>query len=73
LLETSLILARKLAQRIELDTTQGLIKYTIRIGLAEFSSKDESFNTTFNHADKAMYSGKTLGQNRVEQYETEQT
>jgi len=43
---------------IELDTTQGLIKYTISIGLAEFSSKDESINTTLNQADKAMYSAK---------------
>jgi len=72
--ETSLMPARKLAERIraaieniELDTAQGLMKYTISIGLAEFSTKDEGIGTTLSHADKAMYSAKSLGRNRVEQ------
>jgi len=72
--ETSFIVARKLAERIRaaieniaLDTTHGPMKYTISIGLAEFSSKDEGIDTTLSHADKALYRAKSLGRNRVEQ------
>ncbi|MEL0658061.1 diguanylate cyclase [Psychromonas arctica] len=71
--ETSLTSSQKLAQRIrvsieniEIHTALGNIKYTISIGVAEFSARDENITTTLKHADEALYKAKSLGRNRVE-------
>ncbi|WP_298942739.1 GGDEF domain-containing protein [uncultured Psychromonas sp.] len=71
--ETSLISSKKLAERIrisiekiEIPTDLGNIKYTISIGVAAFSPKDESITATLKNADEALYRAKSLGRNRVE-------
>ena len=75
--DVSVQVAIKIFERIRLEIekfditlqTKELIGVTISIGIAKFS-KSYSLLEIIEHADKAMYSAKTKGRNRVQVYET---
>lgn len=64
-------LANKLCQSIELQplkTTEGIITTTISCGVAEGTNGEETLYQLLNKADKALYSAKQAGRNRVHVY-----
>ncbi|MCK1990081.1 diguanylate cyclase [Lysinibacillus fusiformis] len=64
-------LANKLCHSIELQplkTTEGIITTTISCGVAEGTNGEETLYQLLNKADKALYSAKQAGRNRVHVY-----
>jgi len=64
-------LANKLCHSIELQplkTTEGIITTTISCGVAEATNGEETLYQLLNKADKALYSAKQAGRNRVHVY-----
>ncbi|GAA5784478.1 sensor domain-containing diguanylate cyclase [Chitiniphilus shinanonensis] len=71
--QTSLGAASRLAERIRRKIASAVFQYretplrvTISLGVAEYATSDESFETLVNKADKALYKAKHRGRNRVE-------
>ncbi|WP_326538846.1 GGDEF domain-containing protein [Pseudorhodoferax sp.] len=68
--ETSLAAALQAGQRILVNAVQiedqALPAFTISIGLAQWSSADNSVETVIARADAALYAAKANGRNRVE-------
>ena len=71
--ETSATAGLKLAERIRTEQSnlkilgdwQGEIKFSVSIGVSSFLSDDESFDTMFSRADKALYQAKNYSRNKV--------
>lgn len=67
-LPNALTFAERIRQRIEnvAFTLDGITFHaTISIGVASFSSTDESYNSLIKRADNALYAGKAAGRNCV--------
>ena len=71
--ETSATAGMKLAERIRTEQSNlkivgdwpGEIKLSVSIGVSSFLSDDESFDTMFSRADKALYQAKNYSRNKV--------
>ncbi|MBA6296663.1 diguanylate cyclase [Colwellia sp. MB02u-9] len=71
--ETSAAAGMKLAERIRTEQSNlkivgdwpGEIKLSVSIGVSSFLSDDESFDTMFSRADKALYQAKNYSRNKV--------
>ena len=71
--KTSATAGMKLAERIRTEQSnlkiigdwQGEIKLSVSIGVSSFLSDDESFDTIFSRADKALYQAKNYSRNKV--------
>lgn len=51
--------------RIEIDTPNGPLKFTMSIGISESSDDDRSIEEALTRADKALYEAKENGRNKV--------
>ncbi len=72
LTETDLEGAMQFAERLRvlvednsMSTANGIIRFTVSIGVAELSNKEDSLQATLSRADSALYSAKANGRNRV--------
>jgi diguanylate cyclase (GGDEF)-like protein/PAS domain S-box-containing protein len=71
--ETSAQAAMNLAERVRKEQNkltitgdwQDEIKLSVSIGVSSFLSEDESFDTMFSRADKALYQAKNYSRNKV--------
>ncbi|MFT5635708.1 MAG: diguanylate cyclase (GGDEF)-like protein/PAS domain S-box-containing protein [Cognaticolwellia sp.] len=71
--ETSATAGMKLAERIRTEQSnlkiigdwQGEIKLSVSIGVSSFLVDDESFDSMFSRADKALYQAKNYSRNKV--------
>ncbi|WP_259366936.1 MULTISPECIES: sensor domain-containing diguanylate cyclase [unclassified Colwellia] len=71
--ETSATAGMKLAERLRSEQSnlkiigdwQGEIKLSVSVGVSSFLSDDESFDTIFSRADKALYQAKNYSRNKV--------
>lgn len=64
-------LAERVRRRVEalvIDAEQQQIKITVSIGVAQFQSEDNNIEQVIAHADKALYTAKRQGRNRVIRY-----
>lgn len=50
---------------IQLVTPQGVVRFTVSIGVADLSSVDDGFDSLLARADQALYAAKSAGRNRV--------
>ena len=57
---------RKNVEDFKIDVKDGELKFTISLGVAQFEPQvDKNIECTINRADKALYSAKTSGKNKV--------
>lgn len=56
---------RRALEDLEVETSEGTLKFTVSIGVSECRYDDESLETALARADKALYSAKESGRNRV--------
>jgi len=67
--ETAQIVAERLRKRIaaeSIQTDDARIAFTISIGLSHWQGNDDTIDSIMQRADKALYTAKNLGRNRVE-------
>ena len=65
--DTALTLAERLRNEVENESFPIVNKITISIGIAAYQQGDTA-NSLIKHADRALYSAKNKGRNRVEVY-----
>ena len=56
---------RRALEDLEVETSEGTLKFTVSIGVSECRYDDESLETALARADNALYSAKESGRNRV--------
>ncbi len=62
------LVADRLRQKIsemQIPIDDGLVQFTVSIGITSVSKMDESLETLFKRADEALYRAKAEGRNRV--------
>ena len=68
----SLMVAERLRERVEkinLDCSQGQVRVTLSVGVAQFNGLEDSLEKMIERADRGMYVAKQAGRNRVSLYE----
>lgn len=58
---------RQAVSQIKMPTSEGLLQFTVSIGVAELRDQDTSFTDLLNRADQALYRAKARGRNEVVQ------
>jgi diguanylate cyclase (GGDEF)-like protein len=49
----------------EVPTSQGLVRFTVSLGVAELSAEDQTLDSLLQRADERLYAAKQAGRNRV--------
>jgi diguanylate cyclase (GGDEF)-like protein len=55
---------RKIIEALTVEYDQNMIKYTVSLGIAEYSSELKNYNEWLERADRALYEAKNTGRNR---------
>lgn len=58
---------RQSISQLEMPTKDGVLRFTVSIGVSELSDEDTSFSDLLNRADEALYRAKAGGRNQVVQ------
>lgn len=64
---------RSMVEGLKIETEAGTLRVTSSIGVASVMPKDRSIKTALNRADKALYSAKSAGRNRVKRFAVKTT
>jgi len=70
-IEKALVIAERIREKIsmaETETHSGPVSITLSLGVAEYNYAEDDIFTLINCADKALYTAKRNGRNRVEKY-----